>query len=281
MLRLALVVLVVGCRSTSTPTAPLTVAKVHDTGLPSGPPLVTPGEHISYKLALQGVELASFELAVGDTTDIGGAKAIVVQSHAKAVGLARMVANIDDTFTSWIDVATGRPLRWSTDEFATKGTDKEKTDANFAGRTAATIPIEFHINDQPPSSEPQTVSMPDVWDFNSFLVALRIWSPARGSTVATEVLRSRYMWHVEMTVRGKETLATALGTLPAIRLDGRTYKLDRAGKRVADSDERNFSIWISDDDGRVPLQTIAKTDYGDIKMEITDYSPGTGQRLRP
>ncbi len=235
---------------------------------------------MSYRLQLGGMDLATYDFGVGEITDIAGKQAIVVQSHAKAAGLVKMVANIDDVFTSWIDVGTGRSLRWSTDEYATKGTDKERTDVKFYARTGNTLPVDFHINDQPPTPEPQRVSMPDVWDYNAFLIALRIWDKPAGTKVTAEVLRSRFMWHVEMTVHGKEKLVTTLGELPALRLDGQTYKLDRDGKREADSEERAFSIWISDDDGRVPLQTTAKTDYGDIKMQITDYTPGNGKRLR-
>jgi hypothetical protein len=40
-------------------------------------------------------------------------------------------------------------------------------------------------------------------------------------------------------------------------------------------------MWISDDDDRVPLEIRATTDYGDLKMRISDYQPGTGKRLRP
>ena len=39
-------------------------------------------------------------------------------------------------------------------------------------------------------------------------------------------------------------------------------------------------MWISDDDGRVPLKVVAKTDYGDIEMQITDYSPGPARLAR-
>lgn len=246
-----------------------------------GPPLVTPGEHMSYRLQLQGMELATYDFAVGEITAVGGKQAIVVQSHAKAVGLVQMVAKVDDFFTSWIDVETGRPLRWATDEFATKGADKERTDARFFERTGNSVPVDFHLNDQPATPEPQKVSQPDVWDYNAFLVALRTWDAAPGSAVTAEVLRSRFMWRVEMKVHGRTKLVTALGELPAIQLDGHTYKVDRNDVKVADSDARDFSVWISDDDGRVPLQTVAKTDYGDIKLEITDYAPGTGTRLRP
>lgn len=240
---------------------------------------------MTYKLSLMGAELATFELGVGDQTTVAGKPAIVVQTHAKVSGIGELAASaagihVDDTFTSWVDIATGRPLRWFCDEYATKSTDKERTEAKLAERTGNTVPIEFHVNDDAPKAEPQTVSMPDTWDYNSFLVALRSWEGAPGSSVSAEVLRSRYLWHVDMKIHGKDTLKTALGDFPALRLDGHTYRLDRNGQKSAGSDERDFSIWISDDDGRVPLLVKAKTDYGDVEMAIVDYQQGTGTRLR-
>jgi len=248
--------------------------------LPDGAPFVTPGERMSYRLALGEMELATYDLAVGNVEDIAGKRAVIVQSHAKAVGLVKVVANIDDTFTSWIDVESGRPLRWLVDEYAVKGSDKERTEARMFERTGNVVPMDFHLNDDPPIAEPQTVSLPDVWDYNAFLVALRGWEAPPGSTVTAEVLRSRYLWNVKMTIRGRDKLVTELGEFPALRFDGHTYKLTRDGKRYPNSDERDFSIWISDDADRVPLQTVARTDYGDIKMQIVEYTPGTGERLR-
>ena len=245
-----------------------------------GPPLVTPGERMSYRLQLQGMELATYDFAIGEQTVVGGKQAITVQSHAKATGLARMVAKVDDYFTSWIDLETGRPLRWTTDEFASKGDDKERTDARFFERANDLVPVDFHLNDAPPAPEPQHVSLPDVWDYNAFLVALRTWDAPAGSTITAEVMRSRFMWHVEMKVKGKTQLVTAIGDFPAIQLEGHTFKVDRQNQPLGDP-PRDFSVWISDDDGRVPLQNVAKTDYGDIKLEITDYAPGTGARVRP
>ena len=279
MLRLvALFTLVCACGSHHA-TDPVTPKPSSVARLPEAPPLVTPGERMTYKLALQGIDLAQYEFAVGDVTPVAGKQTIVVQSHAKTVGLGALV-KVDDYFSSWIDVTTGRPLRWTCDEFASNGSDKEKTDAKLAPRDGDTVPIEFHLNDQPPQPEPQKVSMVDVWDYNSFLVALRTWEGPPGTTFTAEVLRSRYLWHVEMKIGNKQQLHTELGDFPARRLDGHTYKLARDGSRFPDSDERDFTIWMSADDGRVPLQVTAKTDYGDIKMEITAYEPGNGKRLR-
>lgn len=248
--------------------------------LPEAAPFATPGERMSYSLSLGDMELASYDFSIGDVTEVAGRRAVVVQSHAKAVGLVEVVANIDDRFTSWIDLATGRPLRWVVDEFATKGTDKEHTEARMAERSGNRVPVEFHLNDDPPTPEPQFVTMPDVWDYNAFLVALRGWEAPPGSTATAEVFRSRFLWHVDITIGGRDKVVTEVGEFPARRFDGRTYKILRDGSRDPTSPLRRFSVWISDDADRVPLRTTARTDYGDIEMKLVEYEPGTGERLR-
>ncbi len=284
MLRVVLVAVVgswlIACPKPSTPAGP-TGPIVQAATYGAGAPLVTPGERMTYRVELRGVELAVMTIGVGDLTDLDGKQTIVVQVHAKSVGLASLVASVDDTFTSWIDVATGRSLRFAVDEYETNSkVNVEHTIADLAGRSGDQVPITFALNDETPTPEPQKVSLPDVWDYNAFLVALRSWEGPAGTKQKIEVLRSRYMWAMEITIKGNEKLTTELGELPALRFDGHTFRLTRAGVKDTTSDERDLSIWISDDNDRVPLKLTARTDYGDIKMEIVDYQPGTGQRLR-
>jgi hypothetical protein len=257
-------------------------AAAGEPALPDGPPLATPGERMQYRLSLRGIDLATYDLGVGEIAELRGVRAIVVQGHAKTRGVAALFAAIDDRFTSWIDVATGRSLRFATEEYATGSkTDVEYTIVDLAGRTGDTVPVHYHVNAAPPQPEPQRASLPVTWDYNAFLLALRSWEAAPGTRLALEVFRSRYLWHVEVTIGGKEKLATELGELPALRIEGRTHKLKRDGTRTTDDAERRFTIWISDDDGRVPLAIKAVTDYGDLMMQIVDYQPGNGARLRP
>lgn len=277
----ALVLAACGHPATSTVTPGTGGAADAPTDLTPGPPLVTPGEHMMYRVSLRGIELAAYEIAVGDVVDLDGRKAIPVQCHAKLTGLGSLIGgNIDDHFTSWIDVETGKPLRFQADEYASKSKDIEHTVVDFAHRDGATVPVMFHINEADPHPEPQRASLPTTWDYNAFLVAMRSWEPPAGTRLAMEVFRSQYMWNVAVTAHGKTRLETELGELPALRFDGHTFKVARDGSKFPDTDERDFSLWISDDAGRVPLQINARTDYGDVKMQIVDYAPGNGEPLR-
>ena len=243
--------------------------------------MATTGERMSYRLSLQGFELGVYSLGVGEIETVNGKKTILVQGHAQSVGVASMIGGkVDDRFTSWIDVETGRAIRFQADEFASKSEDIEHTVIDLSARDGDIIPVKFHLNDQPPVAEPQKASTPEVWDYNAFLIAMRSWEGPPGSAMTLEVFRSRNLWHLDVKIRSKDKLVTELGELPALRIDAHTYKLARDGTKFKDSDERDFSLWISDEGDRVPLRIDARTDYGDIKMQIVEYQPGTGERLR-
>lgn len=277
--------ILLACGHPGTRSVPSSPPAAEEGKLPGGPPLVTPGERMTYKLALRGVELASFSFAAGDVQELDGARVIVVEGQARSVGIASWIARIDDRFTSWIDVETGRSRRFQTAEYETNSkTNVEHVVADLASREGDRIPVTFRINDAPAAPEPQKVKGPEVWDYNTFLVALRAWEQPPGSKINAEVFRSRFLWNVDMKIRGREKIQTELadlGEVMALRFDAHMYRLDREGVRDPSADERELSIWISDDDGRVPLRTVARTDYGDLRMDIVDYHPGNGQRLRP
>ncbi len=246
-----------------------------------GPPLVTPGERMQYRVSLKGLELASYVIAVGDVVDLEGKKTITVQGNAKLAGIAAWFGSkVDDKLTSWIDVETGRSRRFQVDEYGSRSEDIEHTVADIAKRENGIVPVTFHINNDAPKPEPQKAALAETWCLNSFLIALRSWEGPPGTVQALEVFRSRNLWKMTVTIKGKTKLDTELGELPALRFDAHVVKLDRDGSKFPDTDERDFSLWVSDDAGRVPLQINAKTDYGDVTMQIVDYQAGNGDPLR-
>jgi len=248
---------------------------------PDGAPLATPGEHMGYALALRGIQLAELELTTGEVTELGGARVIPITMHAQSTGLVNLVAKVDDKFTTWLDVATGRPRRFECEEFATHGkSDIEHVLVEYGRRAGETMPLTVWVNAGAPRPETQAVSARELWDLASFLVALRAWEGASGSRVQTEVFRSRYLWKIDVRIADKSSLVTSLGELPALRFDAHATKLDRRGRPTAAA-QRDFALWVSDDNDRVPLAIVSDTDFGRLQLQIVEYQPGTGRRLRP
>lgn len=272
-MRLLVVLLLCACGSRQGDSSVAQEKPIAAIKLPEAPPLAAPGEQMSYRLYLRSVEVATYEISVGNVTEVAGKQTITIRTHAKSTGLATMLVKIDDIFTSWVDRGRGRPVLWTVDEPAENNVDRERIEARLAEREGDTVPVSFHLNDQAATPEPQRVTLPDVWDYNAYLIALRSWDAPTGSTVTLEVFRGRYLWNVKTTVGAREQVTTELGDFPAVRFDSHAYKILRDGKRAPDP-ERNFSVWISTDAARAPLKTIAETDYGMITVKLVDYQPG-------
>lgn len=236
------------------------------------PPLASPGERMLYRVSIHGFELAEYSIAVGDPTMLDGTEVVVVQSQARTTKVAAMLKPIDDLFTSWISRTDGRSVRFLSSERASKDDDrKEVTEA----RTAAGM-VSLHVTrGDEVLDEQQTIAGHGGHDLNSFLIFLRGWEGEPGAHLDADVVRSRYVWRMRVKVVGFDNLSTVLGNLPVARYDGEGVRLMRDGTLDPQSDTRRFSIWLTDDADRVPVKLVAKTDYGDVKMELLSYSPGT------
>lgn len=287
MRRALLVLLLTACGSKPVSTAPgQPTAWVEDApaaaeAFPPKPPYVVPGERMAYRLSMHGLEVATFKIAVGAPGELQGRPVIVVQSGVEASPLVAMVKKVEDHFTSWIDAATSRTVLFRASELASANDQNvEQTDAEAWNLEDGSYPVKVRRAD---GSDEETVARQlvgtsPVFDLNSFLMVLRDWDAPASTTATADVIRSRFTWRTQVTMVGFETVPTDLGDLPAIRIDGKSRRLERDGTIDPKSDTRHYSLWISDDADRVPLLLIAKTDYGDIRMEIVEYVPGTGSR---
>ena len=58
----------------------------------------------------------------------------------------------------------------------------------------------------------------------------------------------------------------------AIRLIGESYRARPNFVPETPRPTRTFTVWLSDDADRVPLKVAAKTELGDVVMNLTEYS---------
>jgi hypothetical protein len=231
------------------------------------PPLARPGEVWTYRLSVGGVEVAEYAVEV---LEVGGQ--LEVRSMVRTSGVAALLRKVELRLSSTLDPATGRPLRFRSEERAGQGA-LERADARLAETEHGMVPVAVRRGDAAAEViESQKVRGP-IWDLNSVMVGLRQLDGTRGAQLEIDAFRSRHVWRTTLTVRGRELVATELGKVRARRIDGRTHGLRRGGER-SDDPERSFSVWISDDADQVPVLLTGVTDYGTIRMELTSYSPG-------
>lgn len=237
-----------------------------------------PGEQMTFELSLRGITGGEANLAVGEPGTVDGRRQIIVRSRVESAGVAAMFKEVRDDITTSIDLATSRPLSHHAD--VKFGTKEATIDTTFADGAVGGFEIAF----KPRGGKLRRLrqAMPAdqaALDVHAALGALRAWSPAEGDQVFFYALAGRQMWQLTLRMTARETIRTALGRYPTLRIDGVARRVTRDLRADRRKPARHFTVWLSDDVHSLPLVTEAKTEYGLVKAELTDYSRPDGPAL--
>lgn len=260
----------------TSPTGPLALSDPANApmDLAGGRPFVSPGERMTYRLAIFKLEVGVFSVAVGDIEEVQGRRAIVVQAGVHSTGVGAMLKKVRTDFAAWVDVETGRPVLARVVETAGRNNPAiETSEARFHATHDGKLPIAMTRADGTEVVEDQTVSGV-VWDVPSIMLFLRGWDAEPGTEMTAQVMRSQYVWRGQFRVAKRESRVTELGQLPTVRIDAIARRMMRDGTWEPKGDVRKVSIWITDDADRVPVLVVAHTDFGDVRMEIVEYQAG-------
>lgn len=258
--------------------APPNPVPVEETEAASGPPrplvveetFFLPGERMTFELSLRGVVGGEATVAVGDPGVVDGEKILIIRSRTESTGVAAVIKEIRDEVTSWIELDSGLPVY-------------HHADVKFGSKQAI---IETYFNDGDPGSfnlhyerkgkgrrrvHQKMPSGQAAFNSHAILGAIRAWDGEPGSLCYFYVLASKRIWQNTLRMTGREKIKTELGRREAIRVDGVARRLRRSLKEDPRKDPREYTFWISDDEDRLPLLVVAKTEYGQVRAELIAY----------
>jgi hypothetical protein len=111
------------------------------------------------------------------------------------------------------------------------------------------------------------------FDPHAVIGALRAWKPDEGQHAYFFVLVGRHLWQNTVRLTGREPMTTRMGRFEALRIDGVARRLTRDLREDRRKQPRYYTMWISDDESRLPILVKGKTEYGDVKAELVEYTP--------
>jgi hypothetical protein len=224
-----------GCAKGLTPpaAAPDAAARSRPSPLRAGTLLGVPGENIEYVVSLRGFTLGTVIVAVGQIGEVNGHRAVVVRSRGSGSGAFALFSELSWELKTVLALDIGDAL-----------TEEETIDAELVGEK-----VHEH--------QKRNIAGESTYNVHSAAGALRAWRSKIDDTSKFDVRISDIYLSVELTDVARERH----GDLPAVRYDGvasatGTYKL---------------SIWISDDEARVPLKFTSQTRWGEMVVEMVSY----------
>lgn len=242
------------------------------TALPVVGGIFRPGESMRFELSLRGIVGGQASVAVGSPGRLDGKRVIIVRSRVESTGVVAMFKDVRDEVTTWVDLDTGLPLEHHA---AVKFGKKAMTiETKFAGGQAGSFDLAVlrQGNDSPRVAHQSMPADIAAFDAHSVIGALRAWRAEEGQHAYFFALVGRHLWQNTVRLTTHERVRTRLGRFDALRIDGVARRLTRDLREDPRKPPRYYTLWMSDDDQHLPLLVTGKTEYGEVKAELVEYT---------
>ncbi len=268
-LRTAALCLLLACGATSQPipTAPEPEPEPPESTRLARAVYFVPGEIMKFEFRFRGITVGRSVLVVGEPGTVDGRRVVIVRSEIETVGVGKLVKVVRDDTRSWLEVATGLPIKHLSDMVFG---DVRLVVDSFAAPGRAVI--DYRRNGK--KGHRRGFKLPPgeiALDLHGALGAMRAWQPEPGDKTRFYGLSGRRVWECELVAGKRETIRTGMGLYPAIRIEGWGARLTHRMRRDERRQPRTFTLWISDDANRLPLRFIARTEHGELGMELIEY----------
>lgn len=226
-----------------------------------------PGEMMRWRVSAHGFEAAEMVLVAGQPGEVEDRRAIIVRSRASTAGVLKLVKEVTEEVTTWIDLDTCAPFY--RESFEKEGKREVKVESRHEDAR-----ISYHARRSDGSDEKWDKPIPageHVHDSLSVLGMLRAWNPAEGARAYYYAVTDMIVNRHTATFAGYETVRTSLGSNPALRIRVEVYEASADGHVGQRLDDQRYTIWISNDSSRRPLRMDVPHRLGRLSLELVDY----------
>jgi len=204
---------------------------------------------------------SGFTAATGDIHFSKTEKHFQLEAAGRTIGLVRALWKLDANYRGLVNAETLRPISSKQTEIYRR--KKIETDLTFTDSDVTRTRTEGAGTN---SAKP--FNFPDLFDLHSALLYLRSQPLSDQSVYRIVVYPATSAYLTTITVLGHERVSVRAGTYSAIKID---LQLKRIGKKLELEPHRKFrraTIWISDDENRIPLRIEAQIFVGTVFAEL-------------
>ena len=214
------------------------------------------GEKLTYRAHYGLINAATITMAVdANTTKIGARNAYGIKVEGETLKSFDWAYKVRDKFQSWVDDESMAPLRYAKTVRENKYFDED-------------LAIYMHDKKKLRNTDGEMTIPEYTQDIASALYYARnldLKNAKVNQVFPMDVYLDNTVYNLNFTYLGKETIKTDLGKVKCYKLRPKLV-VDRVFKN-ADA----MTVWVSEDDNKIPVRVQAEIYVGSVKVDITGY----------
>lgn len=227
------------------------------------------GETLTYEAEWMGIDVGSATSVVEAGVTFRGRPAIHLKASGSSNRAFSLFYRIRDAQESWIDPVGFYSLGFVNDQNEGGNVDHQDWVMDYERALAhrhrrVTVKhgkIKEYDLDIP-------LSLSRVQDAYSMTYFYRAFPLKVGQKLTADVFTDKKIWKLTVEALAKETVKTPAGTFECIKVRP-TVTLD--GK---EQNNGEMTVWITDDERRMPVKTQASTPFGKVNAVLTKFEQG-------
>lgn len=234
------------------------------------------GERFESAIKLDDLKIASGSFEVLGRCLADGKPVFDVSTRVASTGILTVFQSGKSETRGLVDVDGSSPVESHWDVLI--GERRTVLDADFAQGSFRYHQTRYLPDQAKPKESRRQIIAPIEQvphDGHSVLGYLRSWEPPDGTRGFVYALMGRNLWKADLHFVGREPLGTAKGLVLSRRIDGVARRVsERNFEPLKASPARPFTLWISDDEARLPLRILLETELAKVTVELEQHHAG-------
>lgn len=220
------------------------------------------GEYFKFQVSYGIVNAGIATLHLNETTN-DGKKVFHAKGYGYTTGVTKAVFKVQDDYQSYFDIRTGQPYRYI--RKINEG-GYTKNEEGFFQYAKNNVLVKDHKNNSQKNVANNNRNIQDI--ISSFYYLRnhpKINQMKKGEMIEIDMFFDSEVYKFKLKLLGKEEIKTKFGKVKTLKFrpyvqSGRVFK-----------EEESLTLWVSDDENKIPLKIQASLLVGSLKAELIEY----------
>jgi hypothetical protein len=228
---------------------------------PQAPGAIRGGEAFTFQFSVGAIQAGRARLSVGTPTRAKGGRLVAVQGDAQSAPWLALLAKLEDEYKVVLDADTLAPRKVSCIE---RGLRDRRFDVTLSPAGAAATRIDVDL-ERPGEKRHLSQRLPGrALDPVAALFTLRAAPLRDGDVIQMVTFDGPAFYHSVARVAGRAEM-THKGHRVAV------VRVEIEARPVGGQPPRHVTLWLSDDEQRIPYRVSGDTDFGRCDLDLTSY----------